>query len=543
MRQNVGLQKMTEINTKIQPLIEDVGRIIPGTFLKSTDYKRWLVEHQLDGVWSQILNQVKSSRSFFAVGYDHDAADSKDTLGYLLNIIYEQRQDHLPYFLFELLSFYVDDNTEYVNVTDIKKDLLASGYTEQEVVVLDGIIIPEQIEEKIEEEQTQEQKVRALEQTYLAYREENSHEAIDAYLEWHSAALLYLSDYYTEANQDYAEFKHIDNSGNGYALRHNYKLLYSIYNLLMNNVKTLEIAKSAANDKKTPLVFISHSHEDKAFVVALVNLLEDMGFTKDTLFCSSVREYGIPLSGDIFETIRGLFLKHDLYVIFVHSPRFYGSAVSLNEMGAAWVLKSGFCSILTNDMEYGKMKGVVNNANISIKVNEKEAPALLNDLYKHLTNVFSLQEMGMNKWERKRDQFLALVQNLKCEVVKDTIEENDVDTEYKKLQIAKMKAEAEARQKAIIRGNIVKGYKGSTGTLKIFNAGAAKARNVCVEWLNESDDVILASDFTDIGELTPQNSRSYTLHLNSGHPETMNLRYLWDDDFAEANTLEESLQL
>ena len=311
----------------------------------------------------------------------------------------------------------------------------------------------------------------------------------------------------------------------------------------MNNVTTLEIAKSAANDRKTPLVFISHSHGDEDFVVALVNMLEDMGFTKDTMFCSSVREYGIPLSGDIFETIRGLFLKHDLYVIFVHSPRFYSSAVSLNEMGAAWVLKTDFCSFLTNDMEYGKMKGVVNNANISIKVNEKEAPALLNDLFKHLSAIFSLQEMDMNKWERKRDQFLAIVQNFRYEEVKDTIEENNVDVQYKKLQIEKMKAEVEIRQKAIIRGNIVKGFKSSPSTLKIFNAGAATARNVRVEWLNESDDVILTSDFSEIGDLTPQNSRNYALHLTVGHPETMNLRYTWNDDFAEGNVLEEVLQL
>ena len=533
----------TAVNTKIQPLIEDVGRIVPGVFLKSTEYKRWLVERDLDNVWSQIYSQVESNRNFFAMGFDHEAADSKDAFNYLLNMIFEQRKDWLPAFLVDILSFYAYQETAYIAITDIKKDLLAAGYSEEEVAVLDGISIPEQIEEKIEEEQTQEQKVRALEQAYLAHRDENSREAIDAYLEWHSAALLYLSKYYTEANSDYSEFKHIDNSGNGHALRHNYKSLYSIYNLLMNNVTTQEIAKTTTNGKKTPLVFISHSHGDKDFVDALVNLLDDMGFTKDTLFCSSVREYGIPLSGDIFETIRGLFLEHDLYVIFIHSPRFYGSAVSLNEMGAAWVLKTDFCSFLTNDMDFPRMKGVVNGGKLSIKVDDKDAPKLLNDLYKHLATVFSLQEMGVNKWERKRDQFLQVVRNLKYEVVEDTIEENDVDTEYKKLQIAKMKAEAEARQKAVIRGNIVKGYKGSASILKIFNAGAVTARNVRVEWLNESSDVIVRGDFSEIGELTPQNSRSYNLYLIEGHIETMNLRYSWDDDFAAGNQLEESLQL
>lgn len=145
---------MTTANTKIQPLIEDVGRIIPGVFLKSTEYKRWLVEHELDEVWSQIFNHIKSNRSFFAMGYDHDAADSKDALGYLLNIIYEQRQDRLPDFLLELLSFYAAEQSEYVDASDIKKDLLAAGYSKEEIAVLDAITIPEQIEEKIEEELT-----------------------------------------------------------------------------------------------------------------------------------------------------------------------------------------------------------------------------------------------------------------------------------------------------------------------------------------------------------------------------------------------------
>lgn len=533
----------TVVNTKIQPLIEDVGRIVPGVFLKSTEYKRWLVERDLDKMWSQIYSQVETNRNFFAIGFDHEASDSKNTLNNLLNIIFEQRKDWLPTFLVDVLSFYASQETVYIDVTDIKKDLMAAGYTEKEVAVLEDIPIPEQIEEKIEEEQTEEQKVRSLEQAYLAHRDENSHEAIDAYLKWHSTALLYLSNYYTEANPDYSEFKHIDNSGNGHVLQHNYKSLYSIYNLLMNNISTQEIAKTTANNKKSPLVFISHSSKDKDFVDALVNILDDMGFTKETLFCSSVREYGIPLSGDIFETIRGLFHEHDLYVIFIHSPRLYGSAVSLNEMGAAWVLKTDFCSFLTNDLTYEQMKGVVNADKLSIKVDDEEAPKLLNDLYKHLAAVFSLQEMDMNKWERKRDQFLQVVRNLKYDDVVDTVEENDVDKEYKKLLIAKMKDEAEARQKAVIRGNIVPGYKGDASTLKLFNAGAATARNVCVEWLNEDDSVILTSDFSVIGDLTPQNSRCFPIHLAIGYPETMNLRYTWDDDFAKENQIEESLQL
>ena len=308
-----------QLISKLQPLIEDLERIIPGEFLTSTEYKRWLVEHNLDEVWEQCVSYVRHHRSFFMVGFNHDAADSVDAMGYFINLIFNQKRKLLPSFLHDLLSFYSDNQTVYINTSDIEKDLLAVGFSKDEVSVLDSISVPEPIEEKIQEEQTQEQKVRLLEKTYLEEIDENSKESIEAYLKWHSEALLYLSTYYTDANPDFSAFKHIDNSGNGYTLRNNFNSIHSIYNLLMNNVTAQEIAKTVSLGKKTPLLFISHSHGDEEFVVSLVNLLEDIGFTKDTLFCSSVREYGIPLSGDIFETIRGLFIEHDLYVIFIHS--------------------------------------------------------------------------------------------------------------------------------------------------------------------------------------------------------------------------------
>ncbi len=530
-------------NTKILPLIEDLGRVLPSKFLTSTEYKRWLVEIGLDEVWDKCVSSIRQNRNFFIAGYDHAASDAKDALGYLINVLFEQKHELLPSFLYKLLSFYAEQESEYVDVSSIKKDLHAAGYLDEEIAVLDNISLPQPLKEKIQEEQTQAQKVRLLEEVYMAEREDDSYIAIDAYRKWHAEALLYLDSFYTEANPDYAKFKHLDNSGDGYTLRSNFNSIYSIYNLLMNRVSEQDIAKVVSLSKKTPMVFISHSHSDEDFVLALVNLLEDMGLTSDTLFCSTVREFGISLSGDIFETIRDLFLDHDLYVIFVHSPRFYGSAVALNEMGAAWVLKSDFCSFLTNDMDYSKMKGVVNDAKISIKVDEKGASALLNDLFKHISALFNLQTMDMNKWERKRDQFLSVVRSLKYEEVKDSVEENSVDTEYKLLQIEKMKAEANDRLKAIIRGNIVKGYKGSASILKLFNAGASTARNVRVEWKNQNEYVMIRGSFSLIGDLTPQNSRSYSLLLTEGHPETIDLIYSWDDDFALGNQIVESLQL
>ena len=185
-------------------------------------------------------------------------------------------------------------------------------------------------------------------------------------------------------------------------------------------------------DAKTPMVFISHSSKDKDFANALVALLEDIGFDSSNLFCSSVEGYGIGLSKDIFETLRSLFNEHNLYVIFIHSPRYYKSAVSLNEMGAAWVLKTDFCSFLTTDMTFDKMEGVVNGSTISIKVDAEDAPARLTELKNTLIPMFKLQTIDNTKWERKRKAFLNQVLSIaykEAQVEDDNKSTFEFDTE------------------------------------------------------------------------------------------------------------------
>jgi len=261
-----------------------------------------------------------------------------------------------------------------------------------------------------DESLTDEQRIRNLEKAYVETLggSPNSHESISAYHEWYSETFLYLSDFYSLNNPDFEKFKNVDNSQSGYALRDNFYFLMATYNLLMKNV-TKQINFNQPQTEKSPMLFISHSSEDKSFVEALVDLLEGIGFTEKNLFCSSIDGYRIPLNGDIFETLRRLFIEHELFVIFVHSPRYYKSAVSLNEMGAAWVLRTGFCSILTKDMNFHEMKGVFNGNTIAIKVDAEDASGRLNELKEKLQKVFGLDPINTTKWERKRNMFLSHV--------------------------------------------------------------------------------------------------------------------------------------
>lgn len=289
------------------------------------------------------------------------------------------------------------------------------------------------------------------------------------------------------------------------------------------------------------MVFISHTSKDKEFVDALVTLLESIGFNNTNLFCSSVPDYWIGLSQDIIDSLRKLFYDHVLFVIFVQSPRYFNSPVSLNEMGAAWVLKNDCCSILTKDMTREQMRGVVDGSSIFIKVDTSDAPARMNELKKKLTDIFNLNSMSDSTWERKRNTFLKAVNAI--EYFSTDPEASHLDDEYKQLQIEKLKQEALEKKQARIRGNIVEGRRPGNCKLKIFNAGQVTARNVNVEWLNPDEEVIVQWEFGMIGEITPQNGRSFNIGLCIGHSETMRLRYTWDDDYKENNEFEEDIQL
>lgn len=78
-------------------------------------------------------------------------------------------------------------------------------------------------------------------------------------------------------------------------------------------------------------------------------------------------------------------------------------------MGAAWVLRTDFCSFFTKDIDFTKLKGVIDGSNISIKVDADDAVARLNELYGNLQRIFNLTPLHPNTWERKRNAFLKLV--------------------------------------------------------------------------------------------------------------------------------------
>lgn len=167
------------------------------------------------------------------------------------------------------------------------------------------------------------------------------------------------------------------------------------------------------NYSRPPKIFISHKSEDEAFVKALVKLLRlYIGSEAEKIFCSSVPTYKIGIGKEIFPEIKSQFEGNDIFMIIVHSPRYYLSSVCLNEMGAAWIQDTECYSFLTADCEYDNLKGVIDRKYISIKVNAKDAKDRMNEFMGKVLDFFNMPKPDfstLSQWETDRDEFLKEV--------------------------------------------------------------------------------------------------------------------------------------
>lgn len=276
----------------------------------------------------------------------------------------------------------------------------------------------------------------------------NSTDSIRAFHEWHMAAVEFFCEVLGEEDQLLQKFQSEDVSGNGVDLQNAYHALLATYAML--KVKVKKISKqseiqgvvlregnvSSKDMFKPKKIFISHSSDDQKFAEALVDLLNTLGLGPKEIFCSSIPGYWIGNGKKFLEEIKTHFVNYDLFVIFIHSPRFYSSHISLNEMGAAWALQSDHCSFLTSDMDYKNMNGVIDDQEISIKVTADEAPSRLNDWKQRILEWFDKPDVDTNIWERRRNKFIEETKAIIYAAPKqETTKLSDADSEKLKVWV------------------------------------------------------------------------------------------------------------
>ena len=175
----------------------------------------------------------------------------------------------------------------------------------------------------------------------------------------------------------------------------------------------------SVSDRRPNKVFISHKKEDQDYANALINLINFIiGPDGDKIFCSSIPGYGIKQSRDIMDEMKAQFDQNNIYLVIIHSPRYYKSAICLNEMGAGWVLGTQFSSFMTKDCTYEQLKGVIGKEKICININDESGilNAHLNEFKNDLIQFFSASSVDENKWENARGRFIKEVTSLTYKV-------------------------------------------------------------------------------------------------------------------------------
>lgn len=196
------------------------------------------------------------------------------------------------------------------------------------------------------------------------------------------------------------------------SLRHNMRVLLSrMISYQCVSTQKSDDCTGAFTAERPCKIFVSHSSADKEYVGLFVELLNDIGLNREQIFCTSLPGYDIPIDTDICDSIREQFFKYKLHMIFIHSDNYYKSSVSLNEMGAAWALKTNCTSILLPGFEFSKMTGVVNAEKIAIKLDnaELEVKDKLNQLRDKIVEEFQLPKGSDIEWEMRRNDFLVKI--------------------------------------------------------------------------------------------------------------------------------------
>lgn len=182
-------------------------------------------------------------------------------------------------------------------------------------------------------------------------------------------------------------------------------------------------------------LFISHSSKDAEYMKAFVDLLVAIGVHKNQITCTSVPQCYIPVRCNIYDWLAKQFQTSDLHVVYAFSDNYYSSVATLNEMGAAWVMRCKWTGLLLPGFTFNKLAGCIDKNQICIKLDDPDIITLKQRLRQFRDDIikeFGLESIDEDEWEEKRDDFLDKIKIIAQQKNVKTTPSNPVTSAEKK---------------------------------------------------------------------------------------------------------------
>lgn len=110
------------------------------------------------------------------------------------------------------------------------------------------------------------------------------------------------------------------------------------------------------------------------------------------------------------------------------------------------------------------------------------------------------------------------------------------DAKINDYQLKKFEAEEEENKQAKVRASLIKGNEGKR-TLKVFNSGKSAARNICVDFLEDSDKGVVIASFPYPFELLNTHD-NFEINIHTyigGSTDLLKVSLTWEDDSSLKN--------
>ena len=146
-------------------------------------------------------------------------------------------------------------------------------------------------------------------------------------------------------------------------------------------------------------LFISHSSKDAEYMKAFVDLLVAIGVHKNQITCTSVPQCYIPVRCNIYDWLAKQFQTSDLHVVYAFSDNYYSSVATLNEMGAAWVMRCKWTGLLLPGFTFDKLAGCIDKNQICIKLDDPDIKQRLREFRNGIIEEFGLGSINEDEWE------------------------------------------------------------------------------------------------------------------------------------------------